>query len=55
MARVRVSSVAFTLDAYAHVLSGMKAEAATQLRALVSDERTTPKSPATTPRGEQDV
>ncbi|WP_108668550.1 tyrosine-type recombinase/integrase [Euzebya rosea] len=39
--RLGHSSVAFTLDTYAHVLPGMQADAATQLRALVRDGRTT--------------
>lgn len=39
--RLGHSSVAFTLDTYAHVLPGMQADAATQLRALVSDARAT--------------
>ncbi|MEO2107153.1 MAG: site-specific integrase [Actinomycetota bacterium] len=52
--RLGHSSVAFTLDTYAHVLPGMQADAATQLRALVSDARTTTQTPTITPRGEQD-
>ncbi len=43
-------SVAFTLDIYAHVLPGMQADAATQLRALVSDARTASTNPSTTER-----
>ena len=39
--RLGHSSVAFTLDIYAHVLPGMQADAVTQLRALVSDARPT--------------